>query len=82
MRDVDAAAAIFAFTDAIPGADIGRAVQTIDLSACMLTSKVDMTVFPGISGVVVTESSVTGAPCYSAAGVQTTRFVSVMRLKI
>lgn len=63
MRDVDASAAIFAFTDAIPGADIGRAVQTIDLASCTLTSKVDMTVFPNIRGVVVTECSVTGALC-------------------
>jgi hypothetical protein len=57
---MDASAAIFAFTDSIPGADVGRAVQVIDVAASSLVSEVDLTIFPGISGTVVTESSLTG----------------------
>lgn len=53
--------AIFKFTDAIPGADIGRAMQRVDSRAGELISEVNMTVFPGISGVVVTTSSISGA---------------------
>jgi hypothetical protein len=60
VKDTDASAAIFAFTDAIPGAQVGRAVQDIDVAASALVSKVDLTLFPGISGTIITESSLTG----------------------
>ena len=53
------AEAIFAFTDAIPGAEIGAALQTVSLLSNSLTSEVDMTVFPGITGTVVTSSRLT-----------------------
>lgn len=64
MQDRDMAAAIFKFTDAIPGADIGRVVQRVDSQAGALVSEVDMTVFPGISGVLVTTSSISGVHSY------------------
>ena len=60
MQDRDMAGAIFKFTDGIPGAHIGRAMQRVDSTAGVLVSEVDMTVFPGISGVVVTTSSISG----------------------
>jgi hypothetical protein len=46
--------AIFAFTDAIPGATIGAAYQIITPGA--LVSEVDLSVFPGLRGTVVTRS--------------------------
>lgn len=58
------AGAIFRFTDSIPGADIGRAMQRIDSRAGSLVSEVDMTVFPGISGVIVTTSDISGVHFY------------------
>lgn len=60
IRDRDMASAIFAFTDSIPGAYIGRAVQDIDMETGSLVSRVNMTVFPAISGTVVTTSTITG----------------------
>lgn len=54
------AGAIFAFTDAIPGATIGQAVQRIDAAAGTYVSEVKMHVFPGLSGTVVTKSTFTG----------------------
>ena len=60
IRDRDMSSAIFAFTDNIPGAYIGQAVQDIDMQAGSLVSKVKMTVFPALSGTVVTTSSITG----------------------
>ncbi|KAJ9526279.1 hypothetical protein QJQ45_009750 [Haematococcus lacustris] len=55
--------AIFAFTDAIPGATVGQAYQTLDLEAGTLVSEVDLEVFPGARGCVVTSCSVaTGLP--------------------
>ena len=62
MQDRDMAGAIFKFTDGIPGADIGRAMQQVDIGAGTLISEVEMTVFPGISGAVVTTSSISGRP--------------------
>jgi hypothetical protein len=66
--DNDMAAAIFSLTDAIPGADVGRAVHRIDLNSGMLTSEVRLTVFPGITGVVVTKSTVSGVTHIQQAG--------------
>jgi hypothetical protein len=60
VQDRDMAGAIFKFTDAIPGADIGKCMQRVDCRTGALISEVDMTVFPGISGVVVTTSSIAG----------------------
>jgi hypothetical protein len=54
------AGAIFKFTDGIPGADIGKCMQHVDCTVGAFISEVDMTVFPGISGVVVTTSSISG----------------------
>lgn len=48
--------AIFAFTDAIPNATIGAARQT--LMPGSLVSEVDLTVFPGLKGTVVTTSRI------------------------
>lgn len=48
--------AIFAFTDAIPGAEIGAAFQDLSLPGCSLVSEVDLVVFPGLRGTVVTNS--------------------------
>lgn len=56
MQDQGLAEAIFAFTDAIPGASIGTAMQTVSLLSNSLISEVDMTVFPGFTGTVVTSS--------------------------
>ena len=56
------AAAIFSFTDAIPGAEVGTATQQVDLAAGTLVSSVRLTVFPNISGDVVTRSSASRAP--------------------
>jgi hypothetical protein len=47
LGGVQVAEAIFQFTDALPGAYIGRAIQRIDLTAASLASEVDMEVFPG-----------------------------------
>jgi hypothetical protein len=58
---VDLASAIFAFTDRIPGAEVGEAIQDVDMSAGSLVSRVKLTVFPGFSGWVVTTSSIAGA---------------------
>ena len=60
VQDIDVAGAIFAFTDAIPGASIGRAVQTIDAAAGTYLSEVKMHVFPRLSGTVVTRSTFSG----------------------
>lgn len=49
---------IFKFTDMIPGATIGPAVQDINLSTRQLVSDVEMIVFPYIKGSVVTTSDV------------------------
>jgi hypothetical protein len=62
VQDIDLAGAIFAFTDAIPGAVVGRAVQDLDLAAGSLVSSVKLTVFPGISGSVVTRCTASGVP--------------------
>ena len=48
--------AIFAFTDAIPNATVGAAYQTVMPGS--LVSEVDLAVFPGLKGTVVTTSRV------------------------
>eukprot|EP00892_Ulva_mutabilis_P001215 jgi/Ulvmu1/11094/UM070_0009.1 len=73
IRDRDMASAIFAFTDSIPGAYIGRAVQEIDIAAGSLVSRVNMTVFPAITGCVVTTSNITGFGTDFEVTVQDTR---------
>jgi len=60
VQDTDLASAIFRFTDSIPGASIGRAVQRIDLAAGLLISDVEMETFPGLRGTVTTTSTITG----------------------
>lgn len=62
VQDVDAASAIFAITDAIPGAQVGEALQLIDVAAGSLVSRVNLTVFPGLSGYVVTSCRLSGDP--------------------
>ncbi len=61
MQDRGIASAIFKFTDSIPGADIGPAYQTISLASGSLVSEVELTVFPGVSGYVVTSSRLSAA---------------------
>ncbi|KAI8475409.1 MAG: hypothetical protein J3K34DRAFT_456314 [Monoraphidium minutum] len=61
-----AADAIFAFTDAIPGARVGPAFQIITSDS--LVSEVDLFVFPGLRGTVVTTSRIDWAPA-GVAGV-------------
>lgn len=74
VQDQQIAEAIFAFTDAIPGAEIGTAMQTISLLSNSLISEVDMTVFPGLTGTVVTSSRVQVlSPTKLGLDVQSTR---------
>uniref|UniRef100_A0A383WFJ5 Plastid lipid-associated protein/fibrillin conserved domain-containing protein n=1 Tax=Tetradesmus obliquus TaxID=3088 RepID=A0A383WFJ5_TETOB len=56
VQSKELAEAIFAFTDAIPGADILSAHQTVSLLSGSLISEVGMRVWPGFSGTVVTSS--------------------------
>lgn len=58
VQDKHLADAIFAFTDAIPGAEVGAARQTVSLLSGSLISEVDLRVFPTqlLSGSVVTTS--------------------------
>ena len=60
VQDIDVSATIFAFTDAIPGAEVGAATQHIDQVTGTLVSSVRLTVFPNIAGDVVTRSTITG----------------------
>ena len=60
VGDIDIAGAIFAFTDSIPGAKVGQAVQTVNLAAGSLVSEVKLSVFPGLSGTVVTQCRASG----------------------
>ena len=71
VQDIDLAGAIFAFTDSIPGATVGRAVQHVDLAAGQLVSSVRLTVFPGLTGNVVTQCSASGTPPHSQANAST-----------
>jgi hypothetical protein len=75
VRDAAVAEAIFAFTDAISGADIGAATHSLTLGAGgSLISQVDMAVFPGLTGVVVTSARATPlSPTRLALDVQSTR---------
>lgn len=59
VQDQGVAEAIFAVTDALPGAEIGAALQTVSLLSSSLISEVDMSVFPGFSGTVITSSRLT-----------------------
>lgn len=59
VQNREIAQQIFAFTDSIPGAQIGAAYQTISFDTGKLISEVDLEVFPAIRGTVVTTSSVT-----------------------
>lgn len=61
VQSKELAEAIFAFTDAIPGADILAAHQTLSLLSGSLISEVGMRVWPGFSGTVVTSSRITVA---------------------
>lgn len=58
VQDRDLAREIFNFTNSIPGARKGRASQTLSLQTGKLISEVELSVFPGLSGTVVTTSSV------------------------
>lgn len=53
---------IFAFTDAIPGATIATAYQTVSLLGGSLISEVDMALWPGLNGTVVTSCRVSPSP--------------------
>lgn len=68
VQDASLADAIFAFTDAIPGADIGAASQTVSLLSSSLISEVDMTVFPGFTGTVITSSRLQVGACGADRG--------------
>ncbi len=59
--DRQLAAQIFAFTDSIPGADVGPAYQTISVASGQLVSEVELRVWPGVSGYVVTSSRLAAA---------------------
>ncbi|KXZ57022.1 hypothetical protein GPECTOR_1g923 [Gonium pectorale] len=74
VQSREVAAQIFAFTDAIPGARIGAAYQTISFDTGKLISEVDLEVFPAIRGTVVTTSGVEQEPPRSLiVTVQSTR---------
>lgn len=49
-------------TDQIPIADVGDVVQVIDLSSGTLESRMDLNVFPGVRGTVVTQCAARAAP--------------------
>lgn len=57
VQDRQLAAQIFSFTDSIPGAEIGPAYQTISVASGRLVSEVELTVWPGVSGYVVTTAA-------------------------
>ncbi|EFJ42869.1 hypothetical protein VOLCADRAFT_119281 [Volvox carteri f. nagariensis] len=74
VQSREVATQIFAFTDSIPGAHIGAAYQTISFDTAKLISEVDLEVFPGIRGTVVTTSMLVQEPPRSlAVTVQNTR---------
>lgn len=58
VQNRDIASEIFKFTDSIPGAHVGTAYQTISFDTGSLISEVDLYVFPGLRGTVVTTSTV------------------------
>lgn len=65
VQDRALASNIFAFTDAIPGATIGSAFQTFAFDGAYtgtLVSEVSLSVWPGLSGTVVTNCIVAQAP--------------------
>lgn len=62
VQNKELSEAIFKFTDAIPGAEIGTAYQTISLLSGNLISEVQMAVFPGFTGTVVTSSRIAVQP--------------------
>lgn len=70
IEDGRLADAIFAFTDAIPNATVGTAYQVITPGS--LVSEVDLAVFPGLKGTVVTTSRLAvrqaEAAAYSSGG--------------
>ncbi|GLC39704.1 hypothetical protein PLESTB_000437000 [Pleodorina starrii] len=74
VQSRELAGQIFAFTDAIPGATIGAAYQTISFDTAKLISEVDLELFPAIRGTVVTTSMVVQEPPRGlAVTVQSTR---------
>ncbi|PNH06061.1 putative plastid-lipid-associated protein 6, chloroplastic [Tetrabaena socialis] len=74
VQSRELSAQIFAFTDAVPGATIGAAFQTISFDTGRLISEVDMEVFPALRGTVVTTSAVEPEPPRSlVVTVQSTR---------
>lgn len=58
VQNRDVAAEIFKFTDMLPGACVGSAFQTISFDTGKLISEVNLEVFPGLKGTVVTTSTV------------------------
>ncbi|MEW5301866.1 MAG: hypothetical protein WDW36_004695 [Sanguina aurantia] len=65
VQNRDIASSIFAFTDAIPGATIGSAFQTFNFDGAYtgtLASEVTLTVWPGLTGTVVTNCIVAQSP--------------------
>jgi hypothetical protein len=77
VQNKQIAEAIFAFTDAIPGAEIRSAYQTISLLSGKLISEVDMYVFPGFRGTVVTTSRASALPPSSLSlNIESTRVVN------
>ena len=77
VQNKQIAEAIFAFTDAIPGAEIRCAYQTISLLSGKLISEVDMYVFPGFKGTVVTTSRASALPPSALSlNIESTRVVN------
>lgn len=62
VQSRDLSAEVFKFTDSIPGAHIGTAYQTISFDTGKLISEVDMVVFPGLRGTVVTACDIQAEP--------------------
>ena len=58
VQSRDIASQVFQFTDSIPGAQVGAAYQTISFDTGKLISEVDLEVFPGLKGTVVTTSDI------------------------
>ncbi|GFR40745.1 hypothetical protein Agub_g1355 [Astrephomene gubernaculifera] len=74
VQNREVAAKIFAFTDAIPGAKVGAAYQTISFDTGKLISEVDLELFPALRGTVVTTCSVVQEPpCSLSLMVENTR---------
>lgn len=62
VKDRQIANAIFAFTDNIPGAEVQQVIQEISMGSEQVVSKVELEIFPGLKGKVVTMAKALPSP--------------------